>query len=245
MPLLSYVIPAYNESRTLEQLVQKVLDCPLPEGFEKQLILVNDCSTDNTLQIAEQLSHKDVRIQVINNSDNLGKSQSVRKGILQSTGDYVVVQDADLEYDPMDITHMLTALLRENCHVAYGNRFGKDNGMIYAQNFFGNIFLSLTSSIFTSYRLRVVIPDMEVCYKLIRGDIARDLAPKITARSNFGFEPEITARLSKYTLDGKHLKFIIMPVSYYPRTIQEGKKMKAFKDGFKALWEIIYYNVLV
>jgi glycosyltransferase involved in cell wall biosynthesis len=243
MPTLSYIIPAYNESKTLEEIVQKVLEVKLPEGYQKELIIVNDCSKDATLKIARELESLHPSVKVIDNENNLGKTQSVKKGIMESTGDYVVIQDADLEYDPKDTEFLLVNLLKNNCEVAYGNRFGVDNGMIYAQNFYGNIFISLVSSIFTSYRLKVTIPDMEVCYKMVRGDIIRKIAPTIESTSNFGFEPEITAKLSRFKIEDRNLKFIILPITYIPRTVAEGKKMKAFRDGLKALFEIIKFNL--
>ena len=243
MAKLSIIIPAYNEQATLEEIVIKVIKVNLINNFEKEIIIVNDSSKDKTLEIATKLSLKYKQIQVINNQTNLGKSQTVKKGIMNSTGDFVVIQDADLEYNPEEINFLLEQLIKNKCDVAYGNRFGMFNGVIYTQNFVGNLLLSFVSSIFTTVRLRVVIPDMEVCYKMMLGNIAREIAPKLTATSNFGFEPEITARLSKYIKDGKHLKFIVLPISYNPRSVEDGKKMSAFKDGFKALLEILKYNL--
>jgi len=244
MPTLSIIIPAYNEEKTLAQIVLKVLAINLPEGFQREIIICDDCSTDRTNPIATDLANQYPVIKLLRNSKNLGKTQTVRRGLLASSGDFVIIQDADLEYDPEDIVFLLQETLRHQADVCYGNRFGKYNGVIYLQNFYGNLFLSAISSLFTSYRLRVVIPDMEVCYKLIRGDVARELAPHITATSNFGFEPEITARLSRYKKpDGSCLRFLVLPISYFPRSVAEGKKMKAFRDGIKALWEIVKFNL--
>jgi len=239
MPTLSIIIPAYNEEKTLAQIVLKVLSINLPEAFKKEIIICDDCSTDQTNLIAASLASQYNEIKLLKNSKNLGKTQTVRQGLLASSGEFVIIQDADLEYDPEDIGFLLRETLRHQADVCYGNRFGKYNGVIYLQNFYGNLFLSAISSLFTSFRLRVVIPDMEVCYKLIRGDVARELADKITATSNFGFEPEITARLSRYKKpDDSCLRFLILPISYSPRSITEGKKMRAFRDGLLALWEI-------
>jgi glycosyltransferase involved in cell wall biosynthesis len=243
MSKLSIVIPSYNEEKTLESIVNQVLKIELPKNFEKEIIIVNDGSKDSTLEIAKKLSNLNPEIKVLDNNVNLGKSQTVRKGILASGGDYVVIQDADLEYNPQEISFLLEQLLKNECDVAYGNRFGLHNGVIYTQNFVGNLLLSFISSIFTTIRLRVVIPDMEVCYKLIRGDVAREIAKNLKATSNFGFEPEITAKLSRYMYNGKHLKFIVLPISYNPRSVAEGKKMSALKDGLKALIEILKYNL--
>jgi len=244
MPTLSIIIPAYNEEKTLAQIVLKVLSINLPEGFKKEIIICDDCSTDQTNLIATSLASQYAEIKLLRNSKNLGKTQTVRQGLLVSSGEFVIIQDADLEYDPEDIGFLLRETLRHQADVCYGNRFGKYNGVIYLQNFYGNLFLSAISSLFTSFRLRVVIPDMEVCYKLMRGDVARELADKITATSNFGFEPEITAKLSRYKKpDGSCLRFLILPISYSPRSITEGKKMRAFRDGLLALWEIFKYNL--
>jgi glycosyltransferase involved in cell wall biosynthesis len=243
MPKLSIVIPAYNETQTLEKIVFKVVDVKLPDDFEKEIIIVNDCSKDNTLELAEKLSTIHSNIKVLTNHKNIGKSQTVRKGVLASTGDWVVIQDADLEYEPEDFATILEFVIKHNCDVGYGNRFGLNNGVIYWKNFCGNIFLSTISNLFTIWHNRVFIPDMEVCYKLIRGDVAREIAETITSTSNFGIEPEITAKLSKYRNKCDFLKFVIVPIRYYPRSVLQGKKMKAFQDGFKALVEIIKFNV--
>ncbi len=245
MSTLSVIIPAYNEQNTLRQIVQKVLEVKLIDGFDKEIIICDDSSIDDTLKIAKELAATHPQIKVISNPKNLGKTQTVKQGILHSTGDFVIVQDADLEYDPVDFAFMLEQAVKQDVDVCYGNRFGKYNGVIYWQNFYGNLFLSILSSVFTSWRIRVFIPDMEVCYKLIRGDIARQLASKIVSTSSFGFEPEITARLSKFRKpDGSCLKFLILPISYFPRSIAEGKKIRAVRDGLKAILEVFRFNIL-
>lgn len=154
-----------------------------------------------------------------------------------------MIQDADLEYDPQDIADMLAYAEKHGFDVVYGNRFGKNNKFIYWQNYYGNKFLSFVANLFTYWRIRVYIPDTEVCYKFVRGDVMRELGSKLQSTSSFGFEQEITAKLSKYMLNGRRLKFGIYPISYYPRTIADGKKLKAIEDGLKALKEILYYNL--
>ena len=243
MKTLSIVIPAYNEEKTLGDILKKVIEVKLVTDFSKEIIIVNDGSTDNTLEIAEQFAKLNANVIVIKNPKNMGKSQSVRNGILRSTGDYVVIQDADLEYEPQDFADMLSRAIENNYDVVYGNRFGRQNKIIYLENYIGNRVLSFISNIFTYPRIGVWIDDMETCYKLIKGDIARELALGLTAISNFGFEPEITAKLSKYKIQNRHLKFGIHPIRYHPRSIEEGKKMKSIKDGIKALKEIFYYNL--
>ncbi len=241
---LSLVIPAYNESKTLRELVQKVIDVKFPHNLEREIIIVNDGSKDSTSEIAHKLEEENKGlIFAYDNEKNSGKSQTVRNGILKSTGDLVVIQDADFEYEPNEIVDLVNLMMEKDLDVVYGNRFGKKNKVIYWKNYIGNKGLSFISNIFTYPRLRVWIPDMEVCYKLLRGDIAREVATKIISKSNFGVEPEITARLSRFKKDGKRLKFGIVPISYFPRSIEEGKKMSAFKDGYKALKEIIRFNL--
>lgn len=242
-------MPIYNEEKTLEQVVSKVMEVDFSEFFDEiELVMVNDGSKDDSLKIMNQLKQdletKKFSFLILDNEVNMGKSQTVRNGLMQTTGDYVVIQDADLEYDPEDIYLMAQKLFTEDADVAYGNRFGRKNKVIYIKNYVGNIGLSFISNFFTFPRLGKYIPDMEVCYKLIRGDVARQLAEGIESKSNFGFEPEITAKLSRYkNEDGKRLKFVIVPIKYFPRSIEEGKKMKAFEDGLKALKEIIIFNL--
>lgn len=243
MKKLSIVIPVYNEEKTLETLVEKVLQVNFPSGVETEIILVNDGSKDNSQQIMEELAQKYKNIKSYSNAKNSGKTQTVKNGIAYTTGDYVVIQDADLEYEPKELTEMLELMISKNLDVVYGNRFGKKNKVVYWQNYIGNKTLSLISNLFTYPRIKIYIPDMEVCYKLMLGDVARELGKTISSTSKFGLEPEITAKLSKYKLNGKHLKFGIVSISYYPRTIAEGKKMSAFRDGAKALKEILEYNI--
>jgi glycosyltransferase involved in cell wall biosynthesis len=241
---ISIVIPAYNEGKTIKQIVGKVLKIKFEPLLKKEIIIVNDFSSDDTTNIVKRLQIKNKNIKLINNTKNLGKSQSVKKGILESVGDFIVIQDADSEYNPEDLVKMFRELSTDNLDVCYGNRFGRNNGMIYPKNFYGNLLLSLISNLFTINSIKVYIPDMEVCYKMCKGDILRNLAKNIESKSNFGFEPEITAKLSRYKKnDGKSLSFGTIPISYNPRTYKEGKKMKAFSDGFKALVEIIKFNM--
>ncbi|MFS8130972.1 MAG: glycosyltransferase family 2 protein [Candidatus Dojkabacteria bacterium] len=240
---LSIVIPVYNEEKTLEELVNKVLQVQLPYNFKKEIIIVNDGSKDNSWQIMLKLSANHKEIKSIQNATNLGKTPTVKNGLLKTTGDVVVIQDADLEYEPNEIVDLLKLFVDKELDVVYGNRFGKKNKVIYWQNYFGNKVLTVLSNLFTYPRFKRWIPDMEVCYKLVRGDVIREVAKDIQTTSNFGFEPEVTAKLSKYKIDSKRLKLGIVPISYNPRSIAEGKKMNAIRDGFKAMIEIIKYNI--
>lgn len=247
MTILTICIPAYNEEKTLAEIVAKVQSVKFTVPVKLRMIIVNDCSKDKTEKIANQLAKKYKNITVLTNDKNMGKSQTLRRAFMSVADDshFSVCQDADLEYDPKDLVYMIERLVREKYDVAYGNRFGHYTDVIYKQNFYGNLFLSIFSSLFTTPRIKVMLPDMEVCYKMIRSDVAKEVAEKITSTSNFGIEPEMTARLSKYQTNGHPLRFVVTPTNYYPRSVEEGKKMKAFSDGSKALFEIIKFNVFV
>lgn len=239
---LSIVIPAYNEEKTIRRLLEKVSAFFLPEGFSKEVIIINDCSKDKTEDEVKKFIKGRKEYYLINNEKNLGKTQSVKRGLLETTGNWVVIQDADLEYEPEDLSHMLDWALSKNLDVVYGDRFGGDNGLLYLSFFIGNKFVSLVSNLFTFPKIKKWIPDMEVCYKLVKGGVIRKIAPNISAKSSFGLEPEITARLARYLQKGKHLKWGVVPVRYYPRTIEQGKKIR-YSDGTKAIIEIIKYNL--
>lgn len=238
---LSIVIPVYNEEKTLEEIVEKVLQQNWEGSIE--IVIVDDASVDESWDIIERLATKHENIKYAKNDKNSGKSQTVKKGILLTKGRYVAIQDADLEYDVRELVKMFSIIREKKYDVMYGNRFGVKNKIIYMQNFIGNHFVSMFSNLFTYPRIRVYLPDMEVCYKLAKGDIFREIASKVVSASNFGFEPEVTARFSKMKIDGKHLKFGVYPISYKARTIEEGKKMKAYSDGIKAAVEIVKFNI--
>lgn len=245
--MLTVCIPAYNEDRTINEIIQKLLSVDFsPYKVSLEIIVINDCSTDNTKLIADKLSKEYPHIiKVISNKKRLGKSQSLRKGMLLASdkSDYVVCQDADLEYNPKDLSDMLSYLVNHNYDVAYGNRFGLKNDVIYKRNYYGNMLLSLLSSVFTTPRIKVFIPDLEVCYKMIRTKIAKEIAVNLVSNSNFGIEPEITAKLSKYKVNNRHLKFAVLPTNYYPRSYEQGKKINTVRDGLRAFLEILKFNI--
>lgn len=241
--LLSVVIPAYNEEKTIILVLKQIKNLSLPKDWKKEVIVINDCSEDKTRQLLEEYKkNEDLEMVLINNEVNLGKTQSIKKGLQITHGDFVIIQDADSEYEVENISEMLNKALREKLDVVYGDRFSGNNGMLYKSFYFGNRVVSFFSDLFTYPRMRVHISDMEVCYKLVKGNIIRNIAPCIEAKSSFGLEPEITARLSRYKIEGKHLKLGITPIKYYPRTIEEGKKIR-YSDGIKAIKEIIRYNL--
>jgi glycosyltransferase involved in cell wall biosynthesis len=236
---LSIVIPVWNEEPTLERLLAKVEKVDLKK-VEKEIILIDDGSKDKTWEILQKYRSKSI-YKIYKNTKNIGKTQTVKRGILKSTGDVVIIQDADLEYDPEDYKVMLQEFANNATEVVYGNRFGtklKEGG----PNYYGNLALTFFSNLFTRWR-GFKVNDMETCYKMVKGDIIRDIAKDIETKSKFGLEPELTARLSKYKVEGRHLKLKSVDINYYPRSAAEDKKLKAFRDGTKALIEIVKYNL--
>lgn len=240
--ILSIVIPAYNEEKTIIKVLEMLDNLKLPQGFEKEIVVINDCSKDKTKELVEKYVKGKEYIELLDNEINLGKTRSVKKGLQKVNGNWVIIQDADLEYNVEDIFKMLTYALENNLDVVYGNRFAGDNDLLYRSFYIGNRGVSFFSNIFTFPRIKKSIPDMEVCYKLVRGDVMREIAKNITAKSSFGLEPEITARLARYRVKGNHLKFGIVPIKYYPRTIAQGKHIR-YMDGVKAVIEIIKFNL--
>jgi glycosyltransferase involved in cell wall biosynthesis len=235
---LSVISPARNEEHTIKAIAKKVLNTLREVDFE--WIIINDSSSDKTAEYLKELKKKSPKtITILTNPQQLGKSQSVKKGILISKGDYLVIQDTDLEYDPKDLLSMLKEIEKDKLDLIYGNRFSNNNKVIYFHNWLGNTLLSLLSSIFTGIRAGMFVRDIEVGYKMARGDLFRKVGKTITSKTNFGIEPELTAKFSRV----KNIKFKQIPISYYPRTLLQGKKMKALKHGLEALREILYFNL--
>lgn len=232
---LSIVIPCYNEKNTIEKILEEVFAVNLG-NTEKEIIIVDDGSKDGTRDILKKLAKNKKQIKLIFQETNQGKGAALKKGFLESTGDVVVVQDADLEYDPEEFKRLLYPIEREQADVVYGSRFigGEPHRIIYFRNQIANKFLTFLSNLFTGLNLT----DMETCYKMIRGDLARKLAKDLKAQ-RFGFEPEITARIAK-----SKARVYEIGISYYGRSKEEGKKI-GFRDGLRAIWEIIKFNVFV
>ncbi|MBI5844534.1 MAG: glycosyltransferase family 2 protein [Deltaproteobacteria bacterium] len=227
---LSIVIPVYNEEKTISQVLDGVLAVNLP-GIEREIVAVNDCSTDRTLDVLKGIE-KSGAIRLFSHEKNMGKGAALRTGFASVTGDIVLVQDADLEYDPAEYPRLLAPILQGKADVVYGSRFvgGDVHRVLYFWHSVGNRFLTLLSNMFTNLNLT----DMEVCYKVFR----REILDKIKIEENrFGFEPEITAKVAKLKC-----RIYEVGISYSGRTYAEGKKIGA-KDGFKALWCIIKYNL--
>ena len=226
---LSIIIPVYNEQNTIQKTIEAVEAIDLG-NIKKEIIIVDDGSTDETPQIIKKYNYN-----IITQNKNQGKGAAVKKGILNSTGDLVIIQDADLEYDPEDYIRMLEPFLKNRADVVYGTRFlgGRPHRIIYYQNQIANRIITIISNIFTGYNLS----DVETGYKMFKGDLIRSIAPKLEAK-RFGFEIEITARLAK-----TKARLYEVGIAYYGRSKEEGKHI-TYKDGLLALWEIIKYNVL-
>lgn len=232
---LSIVVPVYNEERTITTILdiveEEVNKITLLDGYE--IILVNDCSTDGSKTILEDRIREKENNFLINQPVNSGKGAAIRAGIRMSTGDIVLIQDADMEYDPQDYTTLLRPFITKKADAVFGSRFKGDIArVLYFWHYMGNKFLTCLSNMFTNLNLT----DMETCYKVIRGDIIRNM---ILTSDRFGIEPEITAKLAK--IKGIHIYEV--PISYFGRTYAEGKKIN-WKDGFSALWCIIRFNML-
>lgn len=227
---LSVVIPCYNEEKTLEACVNKVRQIA-SDTLQLELIIINDASSDNSLQIARGLSETHTNITVLNHEKNQGKGAALRTGFKHATGDFVIVQDADLEYDPTEIPTLLQPLIEDKAEVVLGSRFlsGGPHRVIYFWHSLGNRFLTLLSNMFTDLNLT----DMETCYKVFKREVIQSIEIK---ENRFGFEPEIIAKIAQ-----KRVRVFEMGISYYGRTYAEGKKI-GWKDGMRALYCIFRYN---
>lgn len=232
---LSVIIPVYNEQDTVYKLLERVIAVQLMQDVKKQIIVVNDCSIDNTeIEIKKfQDKYRDEAVRYFKHKKNLGKGAAIHTGIGQANGDFVIIQDADLEYDPQEYNILLKPILDDRADVVYGSRFmgGNPHRILFFWHSIGNKLLTFLSNMFTNLNLT----DMETCYKMFRAKIVKGVKLK---EKRFGFEPEVTAKISRV----KNIRIYEVGISYYGRTFDQGKKIN-WKDGVKTLYCIFKYNI--
>ncbi len=232
---LSIIIPAYNEEATIHLILDKVRDVALKDGIQKELIIVNDCSKDDTKGAVDRYmqTNPELPITYYEHEVNKGKGAALHTGIEKATGEFLIIQDADLEYDPEEYNDLLKPILMGQADIVYGSRFMGSNPhrILFYWHSRGNKFLTNLSNMFTNLNLS----DMETCYKLFRTEIIQGLKLR---EKRFGFEPEVTAKISRIP----KIRIYEVGISYYGRTYEEGKKI-GWRDGFRAIWCILKYGL--
>jgi glycosyltransferase involved in cell wall biosynthesis len=238
MSILSIIIPAYNEGATIQKLLDRVRVVKLIGGYSKQLIVVDDCSTDNTEEVVQEYITRfsDLDLAYFRHDVNRGKGAALHTGFEHARGEFIVVQDADLEYDPEEFNLLLKPVIDGFADVVYGSRFvgGRPHRILFFWHTIGNRFLTTLSNVFTDLNLT----DMETCYKLVRADLLKSLRLE---ENEFGFEPEVTAKIAKRAKT-ENIRIYEVGISYYGRTYADGKKIN-WKDGVRAIYCIFKYNL--
>jgi glycosyltransferase involved in cell wall biosynthesis len=235
MTMLTIIIPAYNEEATVERILDRVRMAPLLPGVDREIIVIDDASIDRTADIVRNYSasYPSTTVRLFSHPKNRGKGAAIHTGIREAQGDWVIIQDADLEYDPNELSLLLEPMANGHADVVFGSRFmgGHPHRVLFFWHYLGNQFLTMLSNAFTNLNLT----DMETCYKLFKREIIQKI-PLVEER--FGFEPEVTARLAQIP----NIRIYEVGISYYGRTYQEGKKI-GWRDGFRAIYCIVRYNL--